>query len=195
MSVSKVLFPYLLIVVSIAVFLVWLFGFNQPLFLNTLPEFIAGFLSGILGIMLGFEIDRSREASQQQKRIRIMLHSFRDEMELNYGRLKTLQTLVGKGEECFMLFDTTMWKRFGNQLDSFKDFQFVLSLGYYYSELDHLNEAMKKDSSAIILKSFYANYPHFNGIDEFLESLKKSSIGFQKYIEEYFWTSGKMDKK
>lgn len=187
MSVSKVLFVYLLIVLFIAVFLVWLFGFNQPLFLSTLPEFIAGFLSGILGIMLAFEIDRSREASQQQKRIDIMMRSIRDEMQLNYGRLKTLQTLVEKGEECFMLFDTTMWKRFGNQLDSFKDFQFVLSLGYYYWELDHLNEAMKKGGTAIDLKNFYAYYPHFNGINDLLEHLWKGSISFQKYIEKYFW--------
>ena len=144
MSVSKVLFLYLLIVLSIAVFLAWTFRYSESLFLSTLPGFIAGFLSGILGIMLGFEIDRRRESSQQQKRIDTMLRSFKDEMQLNWGRLDTLQTLVKKGEECFAQFNTTMWKRFGNQLDSFKDFRFVLSLGYYYWELDNLNDAMKK---------------------------------------------------
>jgi len=164
-----------------------MFWYNEFIFWNTLPEFIAGFLSGILGIILGFEIDRRYESSQQQKRIDSMLRSFRDELQLNWGRISTLQTLIEKGEECFMLFDTTMWKRFGNQLDSFKDFQFVLGLGYYYWELDHLNEAMKKGSTAQDLKNFYTYHHPFEGIDDLLESLKKNCIAFQQYIDEYFF--------
>ena len=187
MSVSKVHLIYLSVVLSIAVILAWMFSYNESVFWNTLPEFIAGFLSGILGIIIGFEIDRRRESSQQQERIDIMMRSLRDEMQLNYGRIDMLQTLVEKGEECFMLFDTTVWKRFGSQLDSFKDFIFVLSLGYYYWELDHLNETMKKGSTAQYLKDIYAYHQPFKGIDDLLEELKKNSIYFQQYVDKYFW--------
>ena len=90
MSISRVHFVFLLIVFCVVGFLGWMFWYNEFIFWNTLPEFIAGFLSGILGIILGFEIDRRYESSQQQKRIDSMLRSFRDEMQLNWGRIGTL---------------------------------------------------------------------------------------------------------
>jgi len=187
MSISRLHLVFFLIVLGVAGFLALVFLYNESIFWSVLPEFIAGFLSGILGIILGFEIDRRHESSQQQKRTDFTLRSLRDEIQLNWGRIDALQALIERGEECFVLFNTTTWKKFGNQLDSFKDFRFVLSLGYHYWELDHLNEAMKKGSTAIELKNFYAYYPPFNGIDALLDSLKKSAIAFQQYIDKYFF--------
>jgi len=187
MSASRVYLIFLIVVLSVVVFLAWVFWYNESIFWNTLPEFIAGFMSGILGIILGFEIDRRHESNRQEKRIDFTLKSMRDEMQLNYGHLMTLQERIKKGEECFTLLMTRTWDMFGNQLDSFKDFQFVLSLGYYYWELNHLNEAMKKGSMAHDLENFYAYYPPFEGINDLLERLKKSSISFQQYIGKYFF--------
>jgi hypothetical protein len=188
MPVSRVYLIFFLIVLGVGSFLAWMFSYNQFMFWSVLPEFVAGFLSGILGIILGFEINRRYELSQQQMRIEFTLKSLRDELQLNFGDVGILESRIQRGEECFMLFRTTTWKMFGNQLDSFKDFQFVLSLGYLYWEFDYLNEAMKKGSSAQDLKEFYAYHPPFNGIMDILESLRKLIISTISYIDKYFFT-------
>jgi len=188
MSVSRVHFIFFLIVLGVGSFLAWMFSYNQSIFWNVLPEFIAGFLSGILGIVLGFTIDRMYELSQQQKRIEFTLKSLRDELQLNLGDVTTLESHIERREECFMLFRTTTWNMFGNQLNSFKDVQFVLGLAILYWDLDHLNEAMKKAEDIDDLKAFYSYHPPFAGVEELLESLRKSLISALSYIDKYFFT-------
>jgi len=140
---------------------------------SILPEFVGGFLSGVLGIILGFKINRMHETSQLKKRTWFILHSLKDELQLNLGEIMTLETRIKRGEALFTVFRTTTWDIFGNQLDSFKDVQFVLSLAILYWDLDTLNEAMKKAEDVDDLKAFYSHRPPFQGIEELLKSLKK----------------------
>lgn len=188
MSVSRMHVVSCLTVLGVVSFMAWMLIYNQSIFWSVLPEFIAGFLSGILGIVLGFTINRMHESGQQQKRIEFTLKSLSDELQLNLGDVMTLEEHIERGEECFMLFRTTTWDMFGNHLDSFKDVQFVLHLAILYWDLDHLNEAMKKAEDIDDLKAFYSYHPPFAGLEELLKSLRNSLRSALSYIDKYFFT-------
>ncbi|MFC1487115.1 hypothetical protein ACFLRN_05455 [Thermoproteota archaeon] len=140
------------------------------------PQFIAEFLAGMLGIFLGFQIERKYEAIQQKKRVRNILTSIKDELQLNLGELSTLEEKLRLKKDCFLQLKSNTWKLFGNQLDSFKDLNFVICLSIIYWDFEHLNESMKKAENLEKLRKFYDNHPPYLELEEFIDSLKKGII-------------------
>lgn len=160
------------IILVLAVFIVWTYFYDYSLFLSVLPEFIAGFLSGILGIALGFTINRMQESSQLQKRSQLALKSIRDELGINSTVIEEVESYIKEGKEWFRLFKTRAWNTLGYQLSSFKDFKLVSDLAELYWELNTFNEARKKAGDINDLNILYSGFG-YEGFKDFMEFLSE----------------------
>jgi len=185
MKISLLQVVFVVIISGVILIITSIYFFYPTDFSQIFPQFIAEFFAGILGILLGFQIERKYESTQLNKRVRNILSSFRDELELNLGELITLEDKLNLNQDCFIQLKSNTWKLFGTQLDSFKDLNFVIRLSIIYWEFDHLNESMKKAQNHIQLRKFYHNHPPFLELEEFVDSLKRSIIYCLIEIDEH----------
>jgi len=145
------------------------------MFSSIMPQFVAEFLAGLLGITLGFMINRIYESSRQKNRNFVILLTLESELNYNLGELSILEGRIDSGEWFTQLKNTT-WNMFCSQLSSFNEVLVVIDISNIYSDINHLNESMKKAQDIDQLRSIYSNYPPHIEIEEYLDELKKSIL-------------------
>lgn len=173
LSISRLWIVYILlcvIILVLAVFMVWTYFYDYSLFSSVLPEFVASFLSGILGIALGFTINRMQESSRLQKRSQLALKTICDELRINSEVIEMWESNIKEGQERFRLFKTRAWNALGYQLSSFRNFELVSELAELYWELDTFNQARKKAEDIDDLNTFYSAFG-FEDVKDFLKFL------------------------
>lgn len=159
------------IIILVSCSIAWMICFSHLIFWSVLPEFIAGFLSGTLGIVLGFAINGIYESSKLQVQTQLVLKSIKKELNLNLAVVEAWESSIKERKELFRLFKTNTWNTLSNRLDSLKSHQLTLDLAELYWELDLFNETRKKAESLKELEYYYSAYG-FDGAEDVLNFLK-----------------------
>ena len=142
---------------------VYIFLFLPSIFMDFLAEFIAGFL----GILIGFSLDRYIDLWKKAKISKQVKNHLFVELNNNLDLVKEIKPIFEPEKiPYFILFQTNAWNIFSSRLES-DNIEILFDLASIYHEFQLFNEGMKNEGTGGGISSILERKPNF------LEQLQK----------------------
>ena len=145
-----------IIIVTIFVYFTFLLFYGQIFF-----DFLTEFVAGVLGILIGFSLDRYIALWKKVRISKQIINSLLVELNNNLDLVRKMKAEI-KPERIgyFELFQTNAWDMFSSRLE-LDNIEILFDLGSVYHRFQLFNEGMKLESLGGELSSVLERTPDF----------------------------------
>jgi len=155
---------FIMIIVTTAFIYFFFMLFYGQIFFNFLTEFTAG----VLGILIGFSLDRYIELWKKVRVSRQIVNQILVELNDNLELVSDFKVRWEREHYFFGLFQTSIWNMLSSRLE-IDDIEILFELGSLYHRFELLNEAIRLEAVGGQLSTHLKEKPKF--LDELEKDL------------------------